>query len=308
MKKNTQSDIENDYKEAIRNKYKSEKTEGRYSHYLNNPSQALLRDLCWEIFSLNPKADDLVVYRNFFKSEFNSKEENTSIKYTDKFRKVGAFLRGEKDPANLTTAELAAIFVDFEDRPFNKFRKKKEEIKEETVIEDDFLIRNFSDALDDNTKETNAEKKDLDLPLVDKERNKNRIFERLIKNIKSTMIIIAIVFCLISAVIYFAVIKKHCMQWSEDHYEVVDCNSGISGNLNVIIPFKDELLNFRKIQICDTTRCFKPDGKAIVWYAKTDNRADFFNTHGRHPENDKPLRPVTNYIINKYGEKSSTKK
>ena len=51
MEKNTLEKIENNYKEAIRDKFKIERVEGKHSHYLNNPSQAHLRDMCWEIYS-----------------------------------------------------------------------------------------------------------------------------------------------------------------------------------------------------------------------------------------------------------------
>lgn len=96
------------------------------------------------------------------------------------------------------------------------------------------------------------------------------------------------------------------MQWSEDHYEIVDCNSEIV--LNPIIPLNKNLLEFKKIKVYDTTNCFI-NGEAIVWYAKvSSDKADFFNTHGRHPENNKPLRPVTDYIKKRYGEKSVSKK
>ncbi|MFZ0599459.1 MAG: hypothetical protein WAM46_20900, partial [Flavobacterium sp.] len=133
MEKITQENIESEYKEAIRKKYRSEKVDGKYSHYLANPSQAALRDLCWEVFNSNPKEYDLVVYRNFFRSEFNSKEEDTSTPYTDKFKKVGAFLRGGIQPAKITTVELAAILVDFEPRPFKRFRERGIILVEEPI-------------------------------------------------------------------------------------------------------------------------------------------------------------------------------
>lgn len=124
MKKITQDDIQSDYKEAIREKYRVEKNEGKYSNYLSNPSQAVLRDLCWEIFNSEPKGDDIAVYRNFFKADFIPKEVDTSQQYTDKFKKVGAFFKAERETAKISTVELAAILVDFQPRPFNKFRKE----------------------------------------------------------------------------------------------------------------------------------------------------------------------------------------
>ncbi|RKR11541.1 hypothetical protein C8C83_3278 [Flavobacterium sp. 90] len=140
MKKNTLEEIENSYKEAIRNKFRIERVEGKHSHYLNNPSQALLRDLCWDIFSSNPKTEDLSVYRNFFRAEFKS-EEDTSTTYTNKFKKVGGFYKGDKEPANISTVDLAAILVDFHPRPFNKFKKEIDE--EEMKLINELRDTNF---------------------------------------------------------------------------------------------------------------------------------------------------------------------
>jgi hypothetical protein len=53
------------YKKAIREKYEKEKT-GDNSYYLEVPSQAKLRDLCWKIFVLNDRKDDLNIFSLFF--------------------------------------------------------------------------------------------------------------------------------------------------------------------------------------------------------------------------------------------------
>ncbi|WP_374173639.1 hypothetical protein [Flavobacterium tructae] len=108
--------------------------------------------------------------------------------------------------------------------------------------------------------------------------------------------------CLISISTYYAFQDKECMQWSGDHYEMVDCDLKIQGlaksaNIEIIDP---TLVNLKKIKVCDTTTYFDKNGVAIIWYAKTANGVEFFDAHGRHPENNSPLRPVTHYILNKY--------
>lgn len=304
MKKNTLDDIENDYKEAIRTKYRSERIEGKHSHYLNNPSQALLRDLCWEIFNSSPKVDDIVVYRNFFKEEFVPNDENNSTTYTDKFKKVGAFLKGGKEPAKISTVELAAILVDFEPRPFKKFIKEgfngleDENYKETTVSGDE-------DLLQEEPKNEGIEVFQLTTKPVRINRfvkAKEKIIYNFKNRLKKTAGVIILVFCLIATVIYFAFFKNHCMQWSDDHYEVVDCSTKDNGNFNVIIPLDESLLDFRKLKACDTTTCFMKNGEAFVWYGKTSEGVDFFNDNGngKHPETKGALRPVTHYMFNKY--------
>lgn len=315
MKKITQEDIENDYKEAIRDKYRVEKSDGKYAHYLSNPSQALLRDLCWEIFNSEPKADDLAVYRTFFKTEFIPKELDTSQQYTDKFKKVGAFFKAERETAKISTVDLAAILVDFENRPFRKFVKKgfepdfsKNEINSTTNEEE---IKEVSvDIVDESFEEEAQSVQAEDLPLALKPKSTNvfidareKILQRFKEKLKKTIIAIALIFCLITAVVYFAFFKKHCMQWTGNHYEVVDCTSPNEGNnLNEVIPLNKDLLDFRKIKACDTTKCFLTNGEAIVWYGKTANGIDFFNNNGNgwHPENKKALRPMTDYMFKRY--------
>lgn len=166
MEKTTRENVENDYKEAIRAKYRKEKEGGEYYDFLAVPGQASLRDLCWKIFRSNPKYDDLKVYSDFFKLEFDPKEENTSTTYTDKFRKVGTFYKEGKKPAKNSTIELAAILVDFEPRPFNKFRIHnlyKDEIQNEDA--------NNSE-IPNQQKAQNESSGDLEIFLDEKEREK----------------------------------------------------------------------------------------------------------------------------------------
>lgn len=357
MEKNTRENIEKNYREAIIKKYRSEKVDGKYSHYLDNPSQALLRNLCWEVFSLSPKENDLVVYRNFFRFDFNSKDEDTSITYTNKFKKVGAFLRGHKVPAKITTVELAAILVDYEPRPFKKFKEKgipiieqpidspkipfafgiKDGREEEIEIEGNEIekkngnyqeeqIANFENEKKNNYDEEkeksatdlsnlNEDKKNInseevEIITVDNQPSrlslflkiKEKILKKFLNRLKNTVIVTVFIFGLIITVIYFSFFKNHCMQWSEDHYEVVDCSPKNGKNTNEIIPLDNDLLDFKKLKVCDTTICFKKNGEGSVWYVKTPNGIDFFNDNGsgRHPESKKSLRPVSKYIFDKY--------
>lgn len=133
--------------------------------------------------------------------------------------------------------------------------------------------------------------------------NAKKLVEIIYKSLKRTAIATILIFCLIGVVVYFAFFKKHCMQWSEDHYEVVDCSANDDEVvLNEIIPLDKDLLDFRKLKACDTTRCFMENGDSFVWYSKTPNGIDFFNDNGngKHPVTKGALRPVSHYIFNKY--------
>lgn len=299
-----------DYIEAIRIKYEKEKDEGIYSNYLSNPSQANLRDLCWKIYKSDVvKADDLSVYYDFFKFEFDPNNENTSINYTDKFKKVGAFLRREKQPAKIDTVNFAAILVDFELRPYPKFKKKSKIGDEKNDIPSDFEPLNlqeeqikdsetFTDSVEKEVETEEIKPKSINLFI----NFKDNFLDKLKKNLKQTTIGVVIVFGLGFAISHYVFPKKQCMQWSNDHYEKVDCDLKTEGFVvaNVVEPFDETKFGLKKITVSDTTTCFNKNGDAIIWYAKTVNGIDFFNTHGRHPENQNPLKPVTHYILDKY--------
>jgi hypothetical protein len=98
------------------------------------------------------------------------------------------------------------------------------------------------------------------------------------------------------------------MQWSDNHYEVVNCKEGIEGNPNEKIVYDSHLLDFKKIPVCDTTTWFA-NGKSIIWYAKSDKKVDFFTTcgNGRHPETGSTIKPVTGYIRGKYKKPCTSK-
>ena len=95
--------------------------------------------------------------------------------------------------------------------------------------------------------------------------------------------------------------KKGCMQWQKDHYELVDCSIAGIGIMNEIKPTVEEELKLKKIEVSIQTRFFQKN-KAIVWYCKNNGKQEYFNSAGFHPENGKPLKPISQYIIDKYIE------
>lgn len=133
-----------DYKEAIRAKYEKD---------LNNPlsddltliSQARLRDLCWEKFEGDLSEDDLRVFTSFFGFEFNPLKRNLFRDKTDKFRPIGTFLKRQTDLASREAVDLTAILVDFQHRPFRKFREKGVitylKHPEDSGISDPFIVK-----------------------------------------------------------------------------------------------------------------------------------------------------------------------
>ena len=302
-----------DYKKAVKAKFEIEK-EGVYFNFLTPPSQANLRNLCWERFKSNSNADDLSVFSSFFEFEFDSEKKNHFRDQTDRFRPIGSFLKGEKDPANRFAVELAAILVDFQPRPFKKYKERGIIILEESIKGPEVP---FAFNIDEEEKNENDEENEyeneakFENPLI----ASNQLglignpqpspSDVLIRKLKFIAIGVVIVFGLGFLISRYVFPKKQCMQWTGNHYEKVDCDlkaNGFAGT-NIIEPFDENKYKLKKIKVCDTTRFFNNSNDAIIWYAKkSDSAADFFNTHGRHPETNKPLRPVTKYIVTKYGK------
>lgn len=303
-----------DYKNAIKAKYEKEKEEGDYSNNLSSPTPANLRKLCVKRFASNTDKDDLIAFESFFDFPFDKDKRNLfGGDELNKLVKVRRFFQGiTENPAD-DTIQLAAILVDLRPRPFNKYRKQIDEedleLFNELTIPNNSVKEVASDNLNDQAQieDLNDSKTDgvIEEPRLESKKpvKKNKYFEKLFNRSKPTMITTAFIFCLIATIIYFAFIKKHCMQWSQDHFEVVDCNSNSSDNQNKIIPYDANLLEFKKLRVCDTTTNY-----STIWYSKKNNVVEFFNTHGKNPVNDSPLKAVSKHIFETYAEKCGSKK
>jgi hypothetical protein len=270
-----------DYKIAVKAKYEIEKR-GTHSSVLISPSRARLRSLCLEIFKSNQNQNDLNVFSSFFRFDFSPSCSGKLKEQTDKFRPIETFLKGDTNLVDVEAINLAAILVDFQPRPFLKFSKSD-------WNKDAAKMKEFP-GLHKKNEEIHTLKHT-------EQSHKNTFLEKISKK----MVLIVLIVLSFAFTSYFVFQKKQCMQWSDDHYELVDCELSTNDlvNFNTIKPLDKNLIDLKKINVCDTTVFFK-NGEAIIWYTKTENGIEFFNTHGRHPENDNALKPVTHYILNKY--------
>lgn len=89
--------------------------------------------------------------------------------------------------------------------------------------------------------------------------------------------------------------KKNCMIWVGDHYETIRC-SGVENEEELDIL---RLKKLRKVTVCRDTVFFK-NGKARIWYDKTNNVRTYFTHYGINPENGKSLHEITQPIINNH--------
>lgn len=112
---------------------------------------------------------------------------------------------------------------------------------------------------------------------------------RMLKNRLSISLIIIILLSVTLVLYVTGYYEKNCMVWVDDHYEKIKC----SGSANQIKRDNTILSNMK--QINNPMECLHD-----MWYDKTDNKVTFFTYHGKHPENGKILKPVTEHICEKY--------
>lgn len=275
------------YKKALKKQYHKEK-EGIYSEYLEQPSRANLRKLCVERFKSNSQQDDLITFKMFFGFEFNGDSLNKLKAVTDRFRSIENFLLDKTETNDLNSLNLIAILLDFKPRPFLKFAKQDHS--------EVALLKNTS------IEETSDEVVPSSATITYSKRKKTR-----------NMAVIAIATLGLFSVGYTAkdliYPNKECMQWQNDHYQVLDCSkeSNNSNDDAPIIPIDHYNAELNKIKVNESTTFFK-NGKAVVWYCKMNPKElEYFDQAGFHPITNKPLKPITKYMINKYIKKKANK-
>ncbi|MBC5842543.1 hypothetical protein H8R23_14095 [Flavobacterium sp. F-380] len=276
-----------EYRRAIKSKYDLEK-EGTNSSYLLLTSRAKLRNLCFELFKDISNQDDLKSFEIFCGFDFNPSVGNKLKGVTDKFRPIETFFKGETVLTDIEALNMAAILVGFDLRPFTKFCKAP-----------NMEVFSISDKhFDEVKKQSNvAHNSIVSSPKLSSRKNSYQV------NVTYKYIVIAVLMTLMfSGIGYYILSKESCMQWQGNHYEIVDCEENESfGVLGVStkMTLNKNMLQFKKIQVSDTTTFFK-DKKAIVWYCKNGDQLEFYNCPGFNPENNKPLKPITKYMIDKY--------
>ena len=283
-----------DYKAAIKLKYETEKR-GSHSSFLLNPSRAKLRKLCAELFKNEASADDLKSFSVFFQFDFLPNCSNKLKDQTDRFRPIETFFKGETDLTDIEAVNIAAILVGFNPRPYLKFSKIESSKKEFSLIDscENSVVHQVT--IEDKRAINDHRENDgvFQSPFLVK---KQMRFLQTRQMIPAMLLILVLV-----SFGYWFFLKKTCMQWQKDHYEVVECETEEVGivNVNSKLPINENMLGFKKIAVTDTTTFFKHN-KPVLWYCKNGDHLDFFNGPGFHPENDKTLKPITQYMIDKY--------
>jgi hypothetical protein len=280
IKNSKMKDTFSSYKAALKQQYEENKS-GVFANFLAQPTPARLRDLGILLFKENRSQNDKKVFQSFLGFEFEINGIQKIKNETNKFKPLATFLKNETELSDFNAADFLAILVDFQQRPYSKFLQQGvTEVKRfdnEPTVEEENLIK--------------AQEYEYNpLPLKNSKRKAIFIFAGIIGLLTISYIVRKEFFP-----------AKECMQWNNDHYEEVVCAGNKIGfyEINPIFEKNDDLLDFKKINVCDTTTFFKYN-QPMVWYIKQNGKCEYFNAPGLHPISGKPLRPISKYIIAKY--------
>lgn len=286
------------YLDEIKSKYNIEKT-GEHSHYLLNPTRAKLRNLCIEKFTNGLTNNDLNKFNSFMSFEFSLNRINRIKDNTDKFRPIETFLKGETTLSDTScAADMAAILVNFNPRPFTKYLEKNHKVIEEDGKKADTITDYINPKPIDKEKTPENPIPEV-LPKTPTEDKKTIWFKTNGLKIASGCVIMAILFL----GMYYFMKGEECMEWVNDHYEVVDCDvPNESGDRYISAKEEDSFIaDFKKISPCDTLSFKDKNGNACLWYGKSlTGEMEFFNKLALHPETKKSLKEVSAHIFNTY--------
>jgi len=274
-----------DYKKGVKTKYEEAKT-GNFSGFLLKPSPAELKNLCLVFFDKGfNKWDQEIVERFFELDDKSNKRKQIECFDVDKFKPIGNFLKGKTETTRVVNLDLIAFLVDFNPRPYRKFiSRNKCELTDGIALNETLKFE------------------------IEENENEVLFFEEFKNKSVSKRIVFLLLLLFVLGTAGYGVKNiflpnKNCMVWTENHYEVVECDK-VNDTVEVC-PFNQNILeNFKKISVCDTTTFFshKNIEKPLVWYGKSLDKKEYeyFNCPGLHPETGKTLKPISKYIIGKY--------
>lgn len=285
-----------DYKKAVKAKYEEEKA--NTSGYLLNPTPASIKKYCGISYSETLSNSDKEIFRIFFSFNESAEKRKQIEKFeTDKFRPIKTFLDGKTDTENVAYIDLIALLVGYKNRPLNNFRKKGIEIPSENKIEnsDAVEISNLEAVTENVVQEVSPDKENRILL-----KKKNLVIpKKKLATICATLILLVISSLSIKT-IYFP--DKNCLVWKGDHYEAYVYEDIVEDSIvpPKTIPYDEKLLQMKKIQPTSKTIFFSETKEPIIWYIKRNNKCEFFNYPGLDPISGKPLRQISETIINNH--------
>lgn len=275
------------FRKEVLDNYEDKKQKGLLNNKLENPTPANLRDYILQMPFYQMKKEDLLVIEDYFLNQENDIDLEKRIKKVDlgKIKSIQNFIQGITKTPDESIVKLLAVLIDFQPRPFHKWRACQIEQKNDVAI-----FSNQEESLSPLNQISQQ-------PTFVKEKNKS--------NKKLVGITVAGISLFCSGILINQQTKEQeCMYWNGTQYVQVACsNKNIS---HPIIAFDEKnLINFKKITQTDT---LKESDASHIWYSKIKGNVEFFTAPGSHPKNSSVrLKPATEYRIRKYAKTISSK-
>lgn len=302
-----------DYLKAILEHYEAVKN-GKDADLLENPTPGNLKKLCLQLLEQEPSNADKQAFFNFF----HPKEEQALYAHirnmnADGLRTPSDFLRIKQGLTNNRQhANLVAVLIGFEPRPFTTFQnivqteeEEKKAVEEKTTAITDKEISKEEIKQEEATTATPQQpEKQNQIQTIAKAKPTTARPRKIA--LVSTAVLL---FGGMSGFLIHKTTEKQCMVWRENHYERIDCQQPtIQALMEVekVQPYNEELFAQEKIIPTDTTTFFK-NGKSAVYYLKTDNQYEFFKQPGFHPiHSERKLNRITKRIIRNWKNSKNT--
>jgi hypothetical protein len=299
----------NTYSEAIRNKYLKDIKSGAARSELYALTPANIRRLCLSLLDEGLSSSDESRLGKFFE-ENDLRNLRSVVKKVDlgKLKPIRNYLRGDSERLLLDDAvELLAVLVDFQPRPYRNYLKKerndtglnvsKDNAVNEENIRDDYETTDAGEVI--------TEVKEHDEKVIVKPKRKGMFHWVSTATAPGRWRIVGVGIVIIAVVIlstrYFVERKTRWMVWDEDHYVEVKFDLQKYDAHQLKIYKQERIDHFKKISVDCSTVFFNSSGAAQIWYGKnTTKTLEFFSAYGLHPETGKTLKPITQYMIDKY--------
>ncbi|WP_028298947.1 hypothetical protein [Olivibacter sitiensis] len=323
------------FREAIIVAYNENTPEG-----LEQPSPGDLKRFFLSLLAEGLSKEDTETLTKFFNPINQYPDLETGIKRyeLDKLKPLRKFIIGETEQPREIIVKLLAILIDFKPRPYSKWKeecqiipkendelnqsKQKSDVSSSIVfitIEDEPLdaqkMQNRETEIRerDNTTETKAK---IDGQAVDQSATVNitntkktlpNIYIEILKSRYRIIITysLGILVACSGLFFYFQKSNKGCMIWTGYQYERTSCDK--QSGKPPIVTYNDSL--YKQMTRIEDPNTLTKNDIGSTWYAIIQKDSlEFYTSPGYHPLNpNKKLKPLTEYILNKYVKESKSK-
>lgn len=295
-----------DYKQNVLIDYRNKVANDKLIH-LVELSPALLRDECLNVLKEREQSkNDFILLRTIFGAAENEKDYLKIIgDYPiSKLKSLSNFLKGEPVKPDRKNIELLAWLIDYQPRPYQEGDPYDiSKVKVKTPGAPTKHEPNDEESSIANNQQTKSGKKDGIS-------NTEKITVAKIKNKVSLkpLLLVCIIALIVGRIAFYLWNQKvnqirmplpgeKCMYWTGNHYEPVKCDAYIAGA--TIIPL--DLMRLKNQQKIPAVKLVTKTELKQAWYTKIDGEPELYRDSGVHPiDTTKKLRPLSQYMINKY--------